>query len=201
MRKTGSASLVLSLVVIFLEIFSLYAGAMPPPSGPNYFAYSPVVSPVLSDDPAVSRPVGIGAIARGGNTLTLQVGTASFDSPVDVYFIMYAPFYAAPLAYSVSPAPYQYIDPLQSFFVLKPDYTFQSMVQGFIPWKKNVTVVNEDIFGNVPTFLLGQSTYFVYLLITPAGSLNGYYLWTTNFSTYSPQPVCDTKTGCAPAVY
>jgi hypothetical protein len=201
MRKLRVSCLfTLVFFLILSGTFALSAeSAMPVPTGPHYFEYPSVSSPSLSDNPALAQPIAVGSVAQGGGTFTLQIGTSSFDGPVDAYFLVYSPSYPMVYAPTVPPSPYTYGDPLASFFVMRPDKIFQPLLQAIVPWQKGITsALNETIFGNVPTFFLAQgSPYYLYLLITPAGSLGGYYLWSTPFSTYTaPVPVCNGGLPC-----
>lgn len=201
MKRMRTSFLIATFIYLFVSatFINPAIGAMPLPSGPHVFEYAPVVSPELSQDPAAAKPVGVGPIAQGGNTLSLAIGLSAFEGPVDVYFIIYAPFSAVPIVVSnaAPPSPNVYNDPLRSFYVMHPDKTFESLLLGLVPFQKNVTsALDETVFGNVPTFFLAQSSYNLYLFVTPAGSTDGYYLWSTSFSTY--QPVCTTTEGCVP---
>jgi hypothetical protein len=52
---------------------------------------------------------------------------------------------------------------------------------GLQPWMPNtVGPINVDLL-NVPTSSLPSGGYSAYLLVTQAGVLNTYYLWTTAF--------------------
>ncbi|SPQ01121.1 hypothetical protein NBG4_430016 [Candidatus Sulfobium mesophilum] len=81
--------------------------------------------------------------------------------------------------------------------ILKTDLTFQAfpieeinealstgiLHAGVQPWRANTTdPIDESLFGAVPMTSLPDGTYSFYMLVTPAGSLNTYYLWSTFFS-------------------
>lgn len=194
MRKKVCRILFSALIVLMVQAHLSEGSSMPAPISQQFFEYAPVAQPDANPEPANAKPVGLGSVADGsGNTFNLKVGTASFSAPVDIYFVVYVPgsyiFYGAPVANSSNP--------LSNFFVLLPDNTFQSFLAGFKPWKQNITTgINEEIFGNVPTFFLAQgSYYYMYLFVTPTGSFDSYYLWATTF-TVSSGPVCMPPMGC-----
>ena len=46
--------------------------AMPLPTGEEAFPYDPIATPQPSSDPSQAMPMGLGAVATGGNTITLR---------------------------------------------------------------------------------------------------------------------------------
>lgn len=63
---------------------------IPAPVGKKAFTYTPVELPVVSCDPAKAKPIGVGSIAHGGNTIELTVDIGPFEEPVDVSFGLFA---------------------------------------------------------------------------------------------------------------
>lgn len=194
MRKNICQFFFILLALLMLQVYLSEAASMALPASQQFFEYVSVAQPDTNSDPANAKPVAIGSIADGtGSTFNLKAGTASFSAPVDIYFLVYAPssyiFYGSPVVNSSNP--------LSNFFVLLPDKTFQSFLTGFKPWKQNVTAaLNEEIFGNVPTFFLAQgSSYYLYLFVTPTGSFDTYYLWATTFTVPSVY-ACMSNMGC-----
>ena len=74
--------------------------------------YPPLLTPVISMNPTQAMPISVGAVAQGGNTLTVQATLGQFLSPMDVY-----------AAYGISTQP-------DTLHVLKAD----SSVQTFSYW-------------------------------------------------------------------
>ncbi|HXX58314.1 MAG TPA: S8 family serine peptidase [Thermodesulfovibrionales bacterium] len=155
---------------------SLNPSPIPSPSAPVNLAYPSTASPVLNFSQAM--PVGVGPIAGLGDVLDLRVGFPPFAGPVNIY-----------LAYVSSADP-------TIINNVRPDLSFQSFAfndvaqsvsagilpAGVIPWMQNTTgPVSESLFGMIPASQLPSGTYTVYALVTPPGSLMGYYLWTTSF--------------------
>ncbi len=50
---------------------------------------------------------------------------------------------------------------------------------GLRPWRRGVTEVRAAPFGSLPTALLPEGSYIFFLVVTPAGSLAGSFLWET----------------------
>jgi hypothetical protein len=135
------------------------------PTTQNIYQYTPAVSPLTSINPEMAKPIGVGSIATGGDTLSIDVALSKFSGPVDVYFVIQAPS----------------IDPT-NFYILKSDYSLQPLSMVFEPWKGNTKVeIDETIFANIPISWLPSGTYYLYLAATPAFSLDTYYIWTTYF--------------------
>lgn len=142
------------------------ASTLPLPGSQQSFSYAPISSAVLSTDPSQAKPIGVGDIASNGVDLELAVRTATLSGPADIYFAIAAPA----------------VDP--DIYLLDSNYALKKFSEvGLVPWKEDVTVVNEQLFGqiNVTTAGLPKTTYYLYLVITPANSVGTYYLWITYF--------------------
>lgn len=162
----------LFVLALFFMLGMSFAEAMTVPPGQESFSYDPVASPVISSDPAQAKPIGVGLVAEGGSTLSLQIALEQFSGLVDVYFAIYAPA----------------IDPY-NIYILKSDYTLQPLSVVFEPWKGNTAgPINEKLFGDIPILFLPAGTYYLYLAVTPSFSLDSYYLWETYFIIPSQPP-------------
>jgi len=138
---------------------------MPVPPGQQTWTYAPLLLPIKSVLPSQAKPIGVGSIAEGGDTLSIKVALSEFSGLVDVYFAISAP--------SVYP---------DTIFILASDGSLQPLSMGFEPWKENTKVeIDETLFGNIPISWLPSGTYYLYLAVTPASRLDAYYLWTTYF--------------------
>jgi len=133
------------------------------PNGQQIFTYSQANEPLRDLDPSQARPIGIGSIATGGNTMDLQVDLGEFEGMVDIYFALYAP----------------HLD-LNNIYILNSDNIFQTAT---VPWKQNTDGnINENLFGSIPISFLPTGTYYLGLLATPAGSaMENYHFWITQF--------------------
>jgi glutamine cyclotransferase len=147
-------------------------GSISSPSSQQSFSYPPVAYPVMNIDPSQAKPIGVGSVAESGDTLSVAVQLAAFSEPVDLYFGLYVPS----------------LDP-NNIYIVKQDNSFQTVAQGLVPWRKNVTTAtSESLFGDIPVSSLPPGQYTLYLLATPAGSLNSYYLWSTSFDISNSAP-------------
>jgi len=127
--------------------------------------------------PRYAKPVGVGAVANGGNTFTLEVA-ARFAGPVDIYLLMYTPEgehdgeYDSDDEDDESPARVMYLD---------REGVFRSASESSRPWKRDVTAVNQKVLVDVPVSELAEGTYKILLKVRPAGTSYRYYQWSTNF--------------------
>jgi len=153
-------------VVTFLFLLSIcFAEPISVPNVQESYSYDPVAHPAVSTDSSQAKPIGVGSIAEGGDTVSIHVALSEFTGPVDIYFAISAPT----------------IDP-NNIYILKSDYTLQPVSKGLEPWKKNTTgPIDEHLFGDMLISSLPLGTYYLYLAVTPAGSINTFYLWTTYF--------------------
>ena len=156
--------LVVSAIVITNNAFAL---TMPVPAGQQIFPlYNPIASPIISADPAQAMPIGVGSVAVGGDTVSLRVGLGQLSEPVDIYFGIYSPL----------------IDP-DNVYILTPANALQPITTGFTPWISATSgSINESLFGDIATSALPSVTYELYLAVTPVGSLDAYYVWSTEFT-------------------
>jgi hypothetical protein len=158
------------MVVLLGLTFAVNAQAMmgtfmPMPTAQDMFEYGPTTVPVMGTDISTTMPIGVGPVAMGGNTITVQVAIGQFPGPMDMYLTVYA------LA----------IDPF-NIFLMRPDGTFQPVSAGFEPWIAGVTAIDQTPVTNMPTSSLPKGTYTVGLMATPTGgNMSTYYMWTTHF--------------------
>lgn len=143
------------------------SSTIPVPSSANSFTSPVITSPLLSTNASLAEPLGVGSVATGGSTLSLQLGLDQFAGPVDIYFLLYIPA----------------LDPLNIW-----EYTSTGVLQpisaGLVPLHQNVTgPISESIFGDIPTSVLPSGQYTFAILVTPTGdqSLTNYYIWVTTF--------------------
>ena len=148
------------------------------PSGEEAYLYEATYFPAMNKDLAAARPLGIGPVSYGLSTLKLMVGFDQFPGPVDIYVALHAP--------AIWP----------DILLLTPGMGLQPASQGIVPWKSGITgAVDEVLFGRIPMSALPPVTYNFYVLVTPAGSLDNYCLWSTSFlGQYDIEDVVDTIT-------
>jgi hypothetical protein len=179
--KKHSVLKVLSLVAALAVVFAarseammaggeggpMGSGMLQMPTTQQMFTYGPTSAPVTSSDVTTTMPIGVGAVAMGGDTVAVQVATGEFASPVDMYFALYAPS----------------IDPF-NIYLMRQDGSLQPASLGIAPWMSGVTGVTQSLFGSIPTSDLPKGTYTLGLMATPpgAGIASAYYFWMTNFT-------------------
>lgn len=162
------------------------------PDGQQMFPfYNPIASPIKSADPSQAMPIGVGSVAVGGDTVSIQVGLGQFSEPVDIYFGIYSPL----------------IDSA-NIYILTPEDTLQPISAEFTPWISATSGnINESVFGDLSTSALPSVTYELYLAVTPVGRLDAFYLWSTEF-TITPSfpannvmPITVNGSLCSPNSY
>jgi hypothetical protein len=131
---------------------------MPLPTGEQTFTYDPVVAPILSDDPAQAKPIGVGAVANGGNTLDITLSLEKFSGPVDVAFGLYS----------------ARIDPAHAFF-LDSDYSVKAEDGNDIGkkgrriiWKTRIRNLSEALLLDVPVSEIPKGQYTLILEVSPS---------------------------------
>ena len=139
---------------------------IPLPTTVDIFSYTAVEIPVLSSNPAVAKPIGVGSVASGGDNLGLHVGINSFSDAVDMYFLLYVPV----------------LDP-NNIYQLTSSDELKTVSEGLFPWKTNVvSSVDAGIFGIIPKSSLPLGIYTFGLVVVPAGDISflEYYFWITS---------------------
>ncbi|MGE5300803.1 MAG: thrombospondin type 3 repeat-containing protein [Acidobacteriota bacterium] len=166
-------------------------GGMPVPTGAQVLSYQPVDQPVVSDDPGQAKPIGIGPLASGGNTVDLRVNIGPFSGPVDVSLVLYAPAIDSDDLYFIVPSvglkrlsdavrDEDEADRSTSSEEREGDEhpTSRRHLRNFIVWKANVTAVNEEIFTASVT-ALPSGLYPIVLVATSHDNPDNSYRWIT----------------------
>lgn len=165
--------------LVLCVCWGVQAQVMPLPSAQQGFEYPPTADPVTAADPAVARPIGVGPVAEGGDTVRLRIGLPAFSGPVDLYVGIMAPA----------------IDPFH-LYIVNPNGQLVVFETQLIAWKTAVTQpVDEFLFGDIPISALPPGQYHCYLLASPAGSLSSYYLWHTFFVVRNSLGGCGDYSG------
>ena len=145
------------------------ANLIPAPSGQQMFTYEPADVSIASTDPASAKPVSVGLIAVGGDTLSIHVSIGQFANPVNIYLTAYAPS-------DISGG--QPLDVL----TLSPDNNFEPLSDKLVPWRTGVTGVDETVVSDIPISDLPSGTHMLVLTVTSPDNPNSYYQWVTYFT-------------------
>ena len=160
---------------------------MPVPTGAQAFSYQPVNMPVVSDDPAQAKPIGVGPLATGGDTIDLRVDIGPFAGPVDVSLALYGPTIDSDDLYFIVPGVglQRLSDAVRDEDRTESDTHKESdshdrerRIRDRVLWKNNVTSVNEEIFmGNATA--LPSGLYPLVLNVTSHDNPDNSYRWIT----------------------
>ena len=169
------------------------ACSIPAPAFKQAFTYTPVADPVITCDPASSKPIGVGNIAQGGSSFDITVDIGPFDEPVDVSFGLFNATFDASNIFFLNV--FNQVTSLQD--------ELDSEVQGgnsqnnppgqangkknfkrLIPWRSNVLEVHDTIAAGDIKFL-PPGLYVLVLNVTrtsPAeNNFDRFYRWVTYF--------------------
>lgn len=149
---------------------------IPVPSGQTRLDYAATDSPVLNVL-QLPYPIGVGPVADDGETVNVRIGLYAFAGPVDIYAAVYVP--------ATDPDNYYLFTSDGS---LKP-FPLDGLVESPspLPWKHDVTgPIDESLSGDISASQLPVSTYYLYLLVTPPGRMDAYYLLSTSFVNAGP---------------
>lgn len=134
-----------------------------PERGEVYSSLIPVMNPFASGEASSCRPVAFSGFDRG--VVDVKILVPKFESPVDIYLLIYAPAIDSENLYEVT-----------------YDGRIQSMSKGLVPWKRAVEEeVSEEPFGEIPLSLLPPGMYYIGVGVTPVEDLSKYYLWISYF--------------------
>ncbi len=143
-----------------------------------YPAYPPKVFADVGTDPEQIKPIAVGDIADGGETVSIGVELETPSGPYDAYFALHAPMVA----------------PDEYFMLSQNGNLYPASEKGLIKWKQSASVpINEMPFGEFPVSLLPVGDYNLYFLLTAADSLDAFYLWSSYLNV--PESVPDGSAG------
>ncbi len=139
------------------------------PAGQAIYTYPATEGPERGPNPSWARPIGVGAIANCGDTLSLSVAAERFSGAVDLY-----------LAISLA-------GPGGQIYFFGSDAGALSLSEELVTWKNGVAgPVDETLFVSIPTVGFPKGRYNLCLLACPAGRLDVFYLWLTFFEVRPP---------------
>jgi hypothetical protein len=175
---------IIKLFIVFsiFYAFSLaYAETLLPiPSSKQRFTYFPSEIAVPSPNASHSRPVGVGSVATGGDELRVDININQFSASVDIYGAYIA---------SYNPKKVHVLNPsmpgastFKTFTLAQIQNAISTGIFPAAPWIANTTgPINKTLLDNIKTIDIPSGKYTAYLLITPAGNTDHWYLWTTEF--------------------
>jgi hypothetical protein len=178
MKKIMLCSCFIMMFLISSVIMAGSASATIPVPGNGTWFYPASLAPVpvLSDIPANARPIGVSL----GGIFTVQIGLNQFSGPVDIYgaFVLAS----NPTKVNVlNPGPGASFTPFTLNQILTA-ITLGIVPPGANPWMSGVMGPINAQLVSAPISGIPSGTYTAYLLVTPAGSLNNFYLWITLFT-------------------
>jgi len=153
---------------------------MPLPTGQMIYTYDAVAAPVLSADPSKAKPIGVGPIANGGTSVSVNVNVGPFAGTVNISLAEYKPSYRT-----------------NTVFSMNSEGRLVASSGNIGVWKTDVTGVKKHIFGPIPVSNLKKGIYTLTLTAKPSGSRDeddddddegssssnsSYYKWTTHFT-------------------
>ncbi|MEA3543812.1 MAG: hypothetical protein U9R69_01175, partial [Thermodesulfobacteriota bacterium] len=136
------------------------------PSGQTSLYFTTFATPQTNAVPGNANPVGIGALATGGNTLSLAVALEAFSAPVDLYL-----GFVVPGSGSIS--------------LVDGNNELHDIGEGLVPWMSHIRqAFSETVFSDIQATAIPTGEYRIYLLAVPSGEIpleTNYTLWTSTF--------------------
>lgn len=167
MRKTAIIGFIVLAFTCLLTPVRSYEvlAALPVPSGKFFLHYAQEPVPVLGSAANEARPVGVGPVAAGGDSLTIRIALEE-TGPVDVYLILVVP--------SLASEPFVFT--AQGWQVVS--------TSGLVPWKKGfLGPLDETIVSGLPLSALPKAMYTLILGVTLPDGLDSSYVWMTQFGS------------------
>ena len=146
--------------------------SLPVPTSANVFTYRSVAEPQFNPiipRPRLYKPFAVGNLRSG--MINLKMALPPFSGPVDIYLGIKAT--------PISPSEIFLFVPIEPFGYNIVPYS----TSGLIAWRQATTeAIFQSFFGEIPKRSLPAGPYTLYTLVTPAGSLESYYLWVSTFT-------------------
>ena len=149
---------------------------LPVPAGQEFWVYPQTETCVANYDAVSSMPICVQTSTSGVKTATIKIETRRFEAPLDIYFGIYV----------------SQIDS-KNIYLLTEDYQLKPAAEGVVPWRRGVSgPLSENVFGDLPLSGLPPGRYDFYLLITPSGRTDTFYIWATSYVVKpGPENVAD----------
>ncbi|MCK4378374.1 MAG: hypothetical protein KAW01_03475, partial [Deltaproteobacteria bacterium] len=141
-----------------------------PPTGVQIYTFSPVENPDILDfyhvsTPSKIKPIGIGNIVTGGNTMNISFDVPNFTEPMNIYF-----------AVVIQALP-------NDLFLYGADKSWHHYnTEGLIAaienktWSSKVTTLE-----NIDITVLPETTFNLFLVAAKGADLSNAYIWNTSY--------------------
>lgn len=183
-RGVMRTALVLLLISLSATPAPAVADTMDIPAQRQSWSYPSRNLPQRSSIPERAKPVGVGPAADGGTLVSIGVSLPPFSGPVDIY---------SAYAHPSSPDHIFNLQDTLEFTPFDVDVVNRALTTGVIPpgavpWLAGVAGPVEENPLTFSVSLAPPGLYTLYLLVAPAGSLQVFYLWETQFTIPAPVP-------------
>jgi len=136
----------------------------PVPQSKMSLKYETTQNPIFDPDPAAAKPLSL--TNNQHTTLSLHLNLLRFTGPVDIYLAIYAPAVG-----------------INEIYFIKSDLTLSPASKEWPKWAENTTgPVDQKFYGDISLSSLPKGEYTFWVLVTPNGNLNNYYLWETKLT-------------------
>jgi len=152
---------------LYSTSFLIPPGRMNPPSGQEIFTPPSTALPVVHTIASQANPIGLGPVVAGEDEIKVRIGLPEFSAPVDVYLALDWPA----------------VDP-ENVYMINELMQLSPLSSGLVKWKENLAgPVSEIVMSDISLAELPPGIYKFYLLVTPAGSTETYFLWSAGLSS------------------
>lgn len=152
-----------SILMVFVSMPAL--AVLPVPDKQQFIlSYPAIKDPVVSSNVLLAKPIAVGKAANESGALELHVKTDSFAVPMDAYFALVAPIIAG-----------------DTIFFITAD-GIQPISNGIIPWKTNLSSIDNVPIDAIDLALLPGDSYQFYFILVEAGKSplsSNFYIWQT----------------------
>ncbi|MEJ2683417.1 MAG: fibronectin type III domain-containing protein, partial [Candidatus Sulfobium sp.] len=157
----------LSNYMLYSTYFEVPPIQMAPPTGQEIFAPRTTARPIVHTTASEASPIGLGSVVAGEDNITVRIGLTEFSAPVDIYLALDWPA----------------MDP-NNIYLVDELLDLSPLSSGLVKWKENVTApISEIVLSDISPRDLPPGIYKFYLIVTPAGSTEAYYIWSAELSS------------------
>ncbi len=151
--------------------------ALPAPDSQEVIAsYAAIATPVVAGDAVSMKPIAFGEVALGNGNVTVQIRVEDLDVAMDAYLGL--------KLLRQNP---------DALYLINATGGLQLFTGTLVPWRTNVSSLDEVPFGSLPLESLTGDDYSLYLLLAPASTADplagDYYLWNTTLPLASASSI------------